>query len=212
MKIHWVSHACFHVSSGDKHVYFDPYQLESSLPKASVIFVSHEHYDHADTKSIKSLLTDDTVVVCPKTCTGKLKKFKPVGLDPGETKEISGIKVTGFPAYTFPGKPFHPKENKWLGYIVELEGKKLYHAGDCDIMDDMKDLEKQGIDIAMLPVGDKGFTMDFNDACKAVDYIKPKIVIPMHDWDQDLEPFKKLVENDVPGTKVEILRDRDLEL
>lgn len=210
--ITWINHAGFLVSSGDDVIYFDPYQAGDDLPEASLILVSHEHYDHADGDSIRKLSDGSTVVVCPKTCVKGLKEFHPVGLEPGETKTVAGIPVTGFPAYTFPGKKFHPRENQWLGYIIKVEGKKIYHAGDCDIMEEMKELADAAIDVALLPVGDKGYTMDFDDAARATTYIKPRVIVPMHDWDQDLDPFIDLVKETAPGVRVEILRDKKLSL
>ncbi|MHA1792367.1 MAG: MBL fold metallo-hydrolase [Promethearchaeota archaeon] len=212
IEINWISHAGFLIKSGTLNIYTDPYQFPDGLPKASIILISHEHFDHAEEDSIKRVINDETTVICPKTCMKNLKKFKPVGMNPGETKSINDVRITAFPAYTFPGKPFHPKEKKWLGYILEIEGKKLYHAGDCDIMEEMKDLKKEKLDVAMIPVGDKGYTMDFNDAAKAATYIKPKILVPMHDWDQDLEPFKKQVEEENMDIKVEILRGKKLKI
>lgn len=212
MRITLINHACFHVESGDLHVYTDPFKIPKGLPAATHVLVSHEHYDHADEQSIKQLKGKDTAVICPATCVGKLAKFSPVGLDVGGTVEINGLKVTGFPAATFPGKKFHPRENKWLGFVFEVEGKKLYHAGDTDIMEDMASLAAEKIDVAMLPVGNKGYTMDFNDAAKATALIKPRVVVPMHDWDQDLAPFVQLVASKVPGVKVEVLKGKVLEI
>ncbi|MFX0102362.1 MAG: MBL fold metallo-hydrolase [Candidatus Hodarchaeota archaeon] len=212
MEINWISHACFRITSGDVNIYTDPYQVQGTLPGASLILVSHDHHDHADAGSIKKLMTGSTTVICPKSCIKKLAKYNPVGIDPAESKEVQGVKITGFPSCTFPGKPFHPRENKWLGFIIELEGKKVYHAGDTDIIEDMKDLKSMNLDVALLPVGNKGFTMDFNDAAKATGYIMPKIMVPMHDWDQDLEPLRALVKEEAPGVVVEILRNKSLSL
>ncbi len=210
MEITWIAHSCFQITAGDVVIYTDPYEVPAGMPKATVILVSHDHYDHAEENSIASVMDEATVVVCPKTCQGKLAKFKPRGMEPGESMDVGGITIRAVPAYTFPGKPFHPKANKWNGYVAEIQGKKLYHAGDCDIMDDMKALAALAIDVAMLPVGNKGFTMDFADAAKAAGYIKPKIMVPMHDWDNDLAPLAKLVAKEAPGVKVEVLKGRSL--
>nr|MDO8084192.1 MBL fold metallo-hydrolase [Candidatus Sigynarchaeum springense] len=212
MEIKWIAHACFQITAGNVVIYTDPYEMPAGMPKATIILVSHDHFDHADEKCIASLKDDATVVVCPKSCLGKFSRFRPRGMEPGDTMDLGSVKLQAVPAYTFPGKPFHPKANKWNGYVAEIQGKKVYHAGDCDIMDDMKALAAMAIDVAMLPVGNKGFTMDFNDAAKATGYIKPKIMVPMHDWDQDLAPLVKLVAKEAPGVKVEILKGRTLTL
>ena len=65
------------------------------------------------------------------------------------------------------------------GFVIEINGKKLYHAGDTGLTYDMKLLETEKIDIAFLPIGGN-YTMDIDDAVRAVDFIKPKLTIPMH--------------------------------
>jgi L-ascorbate metabolism protein UlaG (beta-lactamase superfamily) len=212
MELKWIAHACFQITAGNVVVYTDPYQVPKTSPKATIILVSHEHFDHADEKSIAAIQTETTTFICPKTCMNKLKKYAPRGMEPGDTLAVGTVVIKAVPAYTFPGKPFHPKDKKWNGYVLEIEGKNLYHAGDCDIMEDMKALAAEHLDVAMVPVGNRGYTMDFSDAAKAAGYIKPRIVVPMHDWDQDLVPFAKLVAGTAPGVKVEILKGRTLSL
>ncbi|MHA1999714.1 MAG: MBL fold metallo-hydrolase [Promethearchaeota archaeon] len=212
MKIRWITHASFLIDAGGQKIYTDPYKHPKNLPGADIILISHDHHDHADATSIKRIKKPGTRIVCPVTCTETLKHLHPEGMNPGDSVEIGDIKITGFPSYTFPGKSFHPRENKWLGFIVEAGGKKVYHAGDCDIMEEMKQLKNENIDVAILPVGDKGYTMDFNDAARATRDIMPKIVVPMHNWDKDLEPFRELVKKIAPGVKVEILLEKTLEI
>ena len=91
------------------------------------------------------------------------------------------------------------------GFIIEIKGKKIYHAGDTGLSMEMKLLEREKIDIALLPIGGN-FTMDIEDAVLAVDFIKPKKVIPIHYKTFEVinvepEEFKKRVEN----VEVEIL-------
>jgi L-ascorbate metabolism protein UlaG (beta-lactamase superfamily) len=210
MEIKWITHSCFQITSGGTIIYTDPQKIKSSMPKATIIFVSHEHHDHMDEASISKIYDPSTAVVCPKTVVDKLEAFNPTGIEPGESQEIAGINVTAVPACTFPGKKFHPRENNWCGYVFELEGKKLYHAGDTDIMEDMKELQPMEIDVAMMPCGDRQFTMDFKDAAKACAYVQPKIFLPMHDWDQDLKPLVKLVAKEAPNVKVELIKGKTL--
>ncbi|MHA1309322.1 MAG: MBL fold metallo-hydrolase [Candidatus Helarchaeota archaeon] len=209
MKIKWITHACFQIiTKDDTVIYFDPYQIKSGEKKADLILISHDHYDHADKKSIKNILKDSTVIICPLSSQSKLKNFKTVGLDVGDTTEIKEIKVLAVRAYNI-GKMFHPKKNNWLGYIVETENKRIYHAGDTDLIDEMKNLGP--IDVAMIPVGDT-YTMDFNQGVKSLEYIKPKICLPMHQWDHDLKEFKKMAEKENPDVKVELIEGRVLEI
>jgi L-ascorbate metabolism protein UlaG (beta-lactamase superfamily) len=86
------------------------------------------------------------------------------------------LKVTTVPAYNL-DKKFHPKENKWVGYIITLSnGQKIYHAGDTDFVPEMREIIT---DIALLPCGGT-YTMTAKQAADAANSFKPKVLIPMH--------------------------------
>lgn len=209
MNIKWIAHSCFQIKTDNgKVIYTDPFKLEGDLEHADLILISHDHYDHADMNSIKRIFSGKTKVICPKTSAGKLKKFNPIGLAPGESETIDDIGITAVPAYNT-DKQFHPEGNRWNGYIVEIAGKRLYHAGDTDVIPEMESLGP--IDVAFLPVGDT-YTMGFNEAVEACKIIKARIVIPMHDWDKDLNQFKTMVNKAIPIVRVEILKGKDLEI
>jgi L-ascorbate metabolism protein UlaG (beta-lactamase superfamily) len=89
-----------------------------------------------------------------------------------------------------------------MGYILDVEGKTLYHAGDTDFITEMKELGN--IDVALLPIGGT-FTMTISEAIKAALVIKPKVVIPMHPMRADPQVFKNKLEvqSDI---KVEVLQ------
>ncbi|EOC99279.1 metal-dependent hydrolase [Caldisalinibacter kiritimatiensis] len=85
------------------------------------------------------------------------------------------------------------------GFLIEIDGKKVYHAGDTGLTMDMKLLEDENIDVALIPIGGN-YTMDIIDAVKAVDFIKPKLVVPMHYntfpiIEANPEEFKEKVKN-----------------
>ena len=94
---------------------------------------------------------------------------------PGETLTIDGVKIEAVPAYNT-NKQFHPKENGWLGFIVEMEGVRIYHAGDTDMIPEMKELK---VDIALLPVSGT-YVMTAAEAVEAALAIQPGLAIPMH--------------------------------
>jgi L-ascorbate metabolism protein UlaG (beta-lactamase superfamily) len=99
----------------------------------------------------------------------------------GETKNILGVSVEAVPAYNTnkfrtPGKVYHPKEEGRIGYIITMNGVRIYHAGDTDHIPEMKNIK---VDIALLPVSGT-YVMTADEAAKAVAEIKPKIAIPMH--------------------------------
>jgi len=171
-KLKWLGHASFLIDSELK-IYIDPYDLKSGLPEADIILITHSHYDHLSVEDIEKIAKNDTVILTPdkkNISTGKIIEVKP-----NETREIKGIKIETVPAYNI-GKSFHPKENNWVGYIVEIEGKRIYHAGDTDFIPEMKEIT---CDIALLPVGGT-YTMDWKEAVEAGRTINTKIVIPMH--------------------------------
>ncbi len=205
MKIHWIGHACFKVTTAAKQViYFDPFEITEKSNDATIILCSHDHHDHADVDSIENIFNPKATLICPKICINKLKKYDTRGINPWEQQDVSGITIKAVPAYN-PAKNFHPREKKWVGFLVSVEGKVLYHAGDTDFIEEFKQLPP--IDVAFLPVGGT-YTMDFPEAAKAVAVIKPKIAVPMHQWDTNLEEFAQII----PRARVEILKEKDLEL
>lgn len=171
-KIEWLGHDAFRVKS-EKTVYFDPYQIAAG-PKADLILISHDHFDHCSPEDVSRIQGPRTVIVTEKDSatrlTGDIRIMKP-----GETLAIDGITVSAVPAYNT-DKDFHPKHNEWLGFIVEMDGIKLFHAGDTDFIPEMKDLD---VDIALLPVSGT-YVMRSDQAVKAALAIHPKLAIPMH--------------------------------
>jgi L-ascorbate metabolism protein UlaG (beta-lactamase superfamily) len=171
-KIHWLGHDGFYVA-GSKVVYFDPWEI-SEGPKADVICISHEHFDHCSPGDVKKISKEDTVIVTEAVAAGKLTGDVRV-LKPGESLEVGGVSVKAVPSYNT-DKAFHPKSSEWLGFVVELDGVKIYHAGDSDFIPEMKDLD---VDIALIPVSGT-YVMDVDQAIEAVRAIKPKVAVPMH--------------------------------
>jgi L-ascorbate metabolism protein UlaG (beta-lactamase superfamily) len=170
--IHWLGHDGFY-AAGSKVVYFDPWEI-SGGPKADVILITHEHFDHCSPADVEKISTPSTVVITEELSACKLKGTVVV-LKPTESTTVHGIKVTAVPSYNT-DKQFHPKEKEWLGFIVELDGVKIYHAGDADFIPEMKNLN---VDIALIPVSGT-YVMNVDQAIEAARAIKPKIAVPMH--------------------------------
>ena len=162
----------------DKNIYFDPYKIDKLKQDADIIFITHNHYDHMDLESINNIKNDNTIIVAPKTMENSIKniKFKKyIFLNPNEEINIDNINIKTIPSYNN-DKPFHPKNNNWLGYILTINNVKYFIAGDTD-----KTIETMNVecDIAFIPIGGY-FTMDVNEATELIKIIKPKIVIPIH--------------------------------
>lgn len=170
VEITYLKHAGFKVK-GSKILYIDPYEVPEGMEKADIILVTHDHFDHMDIKSIKRLSKADTTVVTPKGCI--IEGFEACSLAEGEEREVKGVKIKTVPAYNVK-KPFHKKGG--VGYIVEMDGVKIYHAGDTDRIPEMKKIE---VDIALLPIGGT-YTMDVKEAVEAAWDIKASVYIPMH--------------------------------
>ncbi|HJO61731.1 MAG: MBL fold metallo-hydrolase [Desulfobacterales bacterium] len=196
-KIVWLGHDCFRID-GDKIVFFDPYQISPGT-KADLILVTHEHFDHCSPGDIAKIQKPETVIVTEKDSAKKLEGNVKV-VRPGQTIDVDEIKIEAVPAYNT-DKTFHPKENGWLGFIVDMEGVRIYHAGDTDFIPEMNQFE---VDIALLPVSGT-YVMTAVDAIEAALAIRPKLAIPMHygaivGGDQDAKDFKIALEG-----KVEVL-------
>lgn len=187
--IKWLGHAGFQIKDS-KIVYIDPWKLKTDTP-ADIILVSHEHYDHCSAQDINRVQQDSTVIVAPQDCANKLLgNVKPI--KPGMSLNIEGAMVEAVPAYNM-GKPFHPRSNNWVGFIITLDDTRIYHAGDTDLIPEM---DKIKADIALLPIGGT-YTMDAREAASCANKIKPKLVIPMHYGSivggaSDAQEFKKL--------------------
>lgn len=200
LNIKWLGHSSFLIE-GDKTVYIDPYVLPAGSKKADIILVTHEHFDHFDRAKIKELLKQGTEVIIPPGCASGLDcKFKIIREN--ETLELGSEKVTAVPAYNINkfrmgNIPFHAK-GEGFGYVLEMNGVKVYHAGDTDFVPEMK---KVKADIAILPIGGT-YTMDIKEAAEAANAIKPKVVIPMHyntikDTMANADGFAKLVSKEI---------------
>ena len=180
-----------------KIIYFDPFKITDAANDADIIFITHEHFDHFNPEDIAKVRKDSTIFVIPaqmeKTVTDSgISRDKLVMLTPDTKTEVCGIPVETVPSYNI-SKQFHPKNNEWLGYIVTLDGQRIYVAGDTDATPEAKSLS---CDIAMIPIGGH-FTMDFREAAELIKEMKPKTVIPTHYGDVvgspgDGESFRKL--------------------
>ncbi len=183
VKVRWHGHATFSFEWNGGVLYTDPFVLPADPLKADVVLVTHSHYDHCDPDKIRAVSKPGARIVCPGDCREKLSSFDLVVLEPGKEAIVSGVRVAAVPAYNTnkfraPGDVFHPKENKWNGYVFEINGTRFYHAGDTDVIPEMENL-KGKVDVAMLPVGGT-YTMTLQEAVEAVNIINPEYFIPMH--------------------------------
>jgi L-ascorbate metabolism protein UlaG (beta-lactamase superfamily) len=193
-KIVWLGHDGFRIDAS-KTVYIDPYQIPDG-PGADLILITHEHFDHCSPEDVAKIQQSESVIITEKDSAAQLSGDVRV-VQVGETLTIDDVTVEAVPAYNT-NKDFHPKSKGWLGFIVEVDGVKVYHAGDTDFIPEMKDFST---DIALLPVSGT-YVMTAEEAVEAAQAINPKIAIPMHygaivGAGQDAENFKKALEGKV---------------
>ena len=172
--LRWLGHDAFLLRGGGKVIYFDPFKLGPGLPPADIICISHEHYDHCSPADVLMVQQPSTLIVSEAKAAAKLTG-KILTLAPGEHREVEGITVETVPAYNI-NKQFHPQANRWLGFIITVDGVRVYHAGDTDYIPEMKDIRA---DIALLPVSGT-YVMTAEEAAQAALAIGPKIAVPMH--------------------------------
>ncbi len=159
---------------------FDPFLMEDSPRDADVVFITHSHHDHFSPKDIGKAAKPDAVFVAPASMRKELSAFvadksRIVLLAPGDKAEVCGIPVEAVPSYNT-NKPMHPKKNGWLGYVVTVEGVRIYVCGD---MDDTPDGEAVRCDILLPPIGGT-YTMNAAEAAAFANIVAPKTVIPTH--------------------------------
>ncbi len=171
--ITWLGHDGFLIKGDGKAIVIDPFQVKQCEP-ADVILVTHEHYDHCSPEDIQKVQEASTVIVTEADSAKKLSGDVRV-VQPGDKLTVSGIQIEAVPAYNT-NKDFHPKQNGWLGFVLTVDGVRIYHAGDTDLIPEMDSIKA---DIALLPVSGT-YVMTAEEAVEAAKIIKPKLVIPMH--------------------------------
>ncbi|MBD3313957.1 MBL fold metallo-hydrolase [Candidatus Woesearchaeota archaeon] len=194
VNIEWLGHAGF-LLKNEKVIYIDPFRLGDNNEKADLILITHEHYDHCSMEDIKKIIKQDTIIVTVADCQSKLSNLEIASVTlvrPGDKVNVQGTVIEAVPAYN-KDKQFHPKENEWVGFILTVNGKRIYHAGDTDSIPEMQSLTN--IDIALVPVSGT-YVMTAEEAADAVNRFRPKVAIPMHYGSivgkkPDAERFKK---------------------
>jgi L-ascorbate metabolism protein UlaG (beta-lactamase superfamily) len=182
-ELEWLGHSGFRIAVGKASIYIDPYRIAADEPKADLILISHQHYDHFSIQDIERLRKDTTQVLAPPAVAERLDG-NVHSLRPGDVFEtdVYGVDVRAVPAYNTSkrdgeGRPFHPREAGCLGYELNVRGERLYHAGDTDVIPEMDWVV--GAEVALLPVSGV-HVMTALEAAEAARRIQPTVAVPMH--------------------------------
>jgi L-ascorbate metabolism protein UlaG (beta-lactamase superfamily) len=208
--LRWFPNSWFEIVSGGTVVDIDPAILPGAdrdvpegLRQADLVLVTHHHRDHCDLDALERVSGPDTVVLAPRLCVASLGGEAHEVYAGDVHDEVPGVRVRVVHAYnTASGTSTNKLHNKGecVGYVVEIDGLRLYHAGDTDLIEEMSQLGP--IDVAMLPVGGT-FTMVAEEAASAARLIAPRIALPMHSRDTDPADFARLLEGS--GIEVTVL-------
>ncbi|MBI3190901.1 MBL fold metallo-hydrolase [archaeon] len=207
----WLGHASFEVSDS-KTVYIDPFVLQENSTKADYVLVTHDHFDHCDVNNIDSIRKDRTRIIGTLDCIQKAAGLTN-SIKPGEFFQyMDGVRVDAVEAYNTnkfksAGQLYHPK-GAGVGFVLTIDGVKIYHAGDTDNITEMAELRNQSIDIALLPI-DGITTMGMEEAAAAAIAINPKYVIPMH-FNSDNYGLTGMTAN--PNELVKLLKDTNIKV
>lgn len=177
--IELLCHATIKINKG-KVIYFDPYKVDKEYHDADIIMITHSHYDHFSEEDIEKVRKEDTKIVITDDLYDRTRElgFKDEDITkvvPNQSYSIDNISIKTIPSYNI-NKQFHPKENNWVGYLIEIDGVSYYVAGDTDITEENKNVK---CDVAFVPVGGT-YTMIAQEAAKLVNIIKPKVTVPIH--------------------------------
>ena len=188
-KIKWLGHASFRIDGLKETIYIDPWKLKNP-PPADIICITHSHFDHLSPEDIALIRKDSTIIVGPTDCKIDFgESFREIL--PGGSLRVNDVKIEAVRSYNT-NKDFHPKGNNWVGFIISVDGWRVYHSGDTDLIPEMAEIKA---DVALLPVGGT-YTMTVSEAIKAAKAINAKVTVPMHCGDivgdlMDREVFKK---------------------
>ena len=200
--IEFVKHNSIKIK-GSKIIYIDPYKIEESCNDADYIFCTHSHYDHFSSEDIIKIMKKSTTIIIVKDAKLEAEKLtnNVMIVEPNNEYKIDDISFKTTYAYN-ENKQFHPKENGWVGFIINLDGIEYFIAGDTDNIPEIRNIK---CDVALLPVGGT-YTMTVEEAADLANVIDAKVVVPTHYGvivgnSNDGEQFAKLVNN----KKVEII-------
>lgn len=203
LTITFIKHGSLLLNYSGKYIYTDPVSLYAdygSLPKADVILITHEHWDHLDPKAIAKLKKPETRLIVNAASQDKLKEGE-ILKNGDKITLLPGVMLEAVAAYnTTPGREIYHPKGRDNGYVLSFGKIRVYVAGDTEDIPEMEELK--AIDIAFLPVN-QPYTMTVEQAARAVRMFKPRILYPYHYGETDVAVLKQMLEDEL-GTEVRI--------
>lgn len=206
VRFHALVHSSIRIEYDGKEIQIDPVAKlgdktinYAAMPKADYIFITHEHFDHLNQDAIGQLTGDNTKLFTNQDCANILG-YGTVMANGDVLQLADDITVEAVPAYntTEEHLQFHPR-GRDNGFILTLDGLRIYIAGDTENILEMADIKD--IDIAFLPCN-QPFTMTVEQLVDAARVIKPKVLFPYHYSQTDVSGIPELLKND--GVEVRI--------
>lgn len=207
LKITFLGHGTLMFTFQDKVIHVDPWQEQANyrqLPKADLILITHDHFDHLDPEAIKILRQESTVIIGTAACQSRVPGLRV--MRNGDRQSVLGLEIEAVPAYNIQhkrpdGNPFHPR-GSGNGYVITFADKRVYVAGDTENIPEMKNLKN--IAVAFLPMN-LPYTMTPEMVAEAARWFKPAILYPYHYGETDTSRLVSLLK-DTPEIEVRIRR------
>ncbi len=199
LRITFLGHGTLMFTFQDKVIHVDPWTEQADytkMPKADLILITHDHFDHLDPDAIRILRKDSTAIVGPASCQSKVPGLKV--MKNGQKENILGLEIEAVPAYNL-NKSFHPK-GTGNGYVINFADRRVYVAGDTENVPEMKNLKN--IAVAFLPMN-QPYTMTPEQVAEAARWIKPAILYPYHYGETEVSKLVDLLKEN-PEIEVRI--------
>lgn len=205
-----IEHATMILAYKDHVIYVDPVggvEAFKGQEKPDYILITDIHGDHFDIKTLEGIITDATTIIVPQAVKDKMPPLdakRTIVMNNGDLQNLEDCSIEAIPMYNLREEAlkYHEK-GRGNGYVITLDGKRIYISGDTEDIPEMRQLKN--IDIAFVCMN-LPYTMTVDDAADAVLDFKPTEVYPYHyrgtDGLSDVEKFKSIINNKNPDITV----------